>query len=750
MKHPVQPDSLADAAVLTSARSSKDERVGSASDRSHSFSPFNSAQTNLLDQAYQDYCTRCDAGEQVDPDDYCAQYPGFQSSLGRLLQAHRYLENNLALTGAEEVHWPEVGDTFLDYQLVMQLGQGAFARVFLAMELKLGNRLVALKIAEGGAATEADILGRSSHPNIVPVYSTGRDRATGLTVVCMPYVGSATLHDVLDRLKAGNKMPARARVILEASRDLRHPVDPSAQPSVPPRILERGTYLDGVRWLGVQLADALAYLHERHICHLDLKPSNVLLSPAGAPMLLDFNLSSDALQDHVPQGGTIPYMSPEQLEAVVGAASTAPRAASDLFSLGVILYELVTGSHPFGPIPIKASTRELGLSLLERQRAGFVPVRRRNPDVDAALARLIESCISCDIGRRPDSARSLAATLRRSLTPTAQVGRWIGGNPKKTLTVMFACLAIAGTAVALAAVRPPFGERNYAAGILAFQKGNHEEAINRFDAAIDADPESATAAAAYFARGRVYQQWGRIDATKYYLAARDFDRAEKLAPDGRNLAAIGYCETCIPGGSGAAIEHYKRAQKVGFANAELYNNLGFCYMNTGKPKEARKCLDQAIELKPGLQAAYYNRALIQMMDAKNQSALLKHPTASAAFSPDEQKKMADDLAAALRLGLADFQKAVELGPQSGELSFDAACFYATASVGDSGWKEHALQLLTKAVKEQQFNPKRLATEPLLEDLRTEKRFQVLTTHPAPNQPMQRAIRVVDPTSSTTP
>ena len=123
----------------------------------------------------------------------------------------------------------------------------------------------------------------------------------------------------------------------------------------PDAILRKGSYVDGIIHLAVQLADALAHSHGRGICHRDLKPSNVLMTPDGRPLVLDFNLSVDQRVLTAKIGGTVPYMAPEELAVLfekshdTGRRHYDPR--SDLFSLGVIVYELLTGTLPFGAIP---------------------------------------------------------------------------------------------------------------------------------------------------------------------------------------------------------------------------------------------------------------------------------------------------------------------------------------------------------------------------------------------------------------
>ena len=184
--------------------------------------------------------------------------------------------------------------------------------------------------------------------------------------------------------------------------------------------------------LASQLADALAHAHERGICHRDLKPSNILMSPEGRPLLLDFNLSTD---DRFPAGrigGTLPYMAPESLAAVSDTHLRGPLSQhdprSDIFSLGVILYELLAGSLPFGAVPCDRPVEQIASALRQRQVDGAQPIRERNGRVDKRLARLIGSCLALEPENRPRTARELASALRRQLAPRRSAPS-LGGGP---------------------------------------------------------------------------------------------------------------------------------------------------------------------------------------------------------------------------------------------------------------------------------------------------------------------------------
>src|SRR5262249_25943925 len=199
------------------------------------------------------------------------------------------------------------------------------------------GRLVAIKCTSFGAR-EAAMLGRLDHPGVMPIHSIRDIADQNVTVVCMPYLGRATLDQVFRHVHGRPRPTLQAATILEACQDRRLPT------AAAPRILRRGSYLDGVRWLAARIAGALGYLHAKGISHRDLKPSNILLQPDGAPRLLDFNLSADTFLPKAQVGGTLPYMAPEQLEALDHGDPAVLTPQVDIFALGVILYEWLAGS----------------------------------------------------------------------------------------------------------------------------------------------------------------------------------------------------------------------------------------------------------------------------------------------------------------------------------------------------------------------------------------------------------------------
>jgi serine/threonine protein kinase len=613
----------------------------------------------LLDRAYESYCLRCDAGEKPDPDEFCARFPAYQTSLRRLIEAHRFFEENPALLAEEHTaRWPQPGDLFLGFELVRELGRGAFARVFLAEEPALGYRRVAVKISMRGAA-EAETLGRVSHPNIVPVHSVQQDPESGLTAVCMPYLGGATLCDVLDRITSSPRVPRGAEVLAEAINDARAGEETGDSDQKREQALAGGSYVDAVLRIGVQLAEALAWIHAQGICHRDLKPSNVLLSCDGRPKLLDFNLSFDERLATTRLGGTVPYMSPEQLLAMDEEGhpeASLIDARSDVYSLGVILFQLLSAAHPFGEIPLKLSTKDLRRHLLEKQQQGPRPLRSANGQLDRALARLLESCLAYNPLRRPQSAAELAAGLKRSLSRTAQLRRWARMHP--VLAAGICGLAVAGTSLAshVVATREPYAFREQNRGLTAYQQGDYPTAIEHFNRALEADPRLAATA---YTRGRAHQHQRMLKA-----ALDDYTLADSIAPTGVTAASMGYCQTWLNMHE-AAIASYNEAIRRGYAPAAVFNAIGYTYLVAGgsdvakKLEAARRSLDRAIDLDPSMQAAYHNRAVVGLQ-------AIRPP-----FGIREQ-------------AIKDIRRAMELGRESAQLYHDAAYIYAEAGYEDAG------------------------------------------------------------------
>jgi serine/threonine protein kinase len=568
----------------------------------------------LMDRAYDEYLRLREAGQAVDVESFCQRYPALRKSLRKLLAAHRFYEENPDYIAPSDAPvWPRAGHEFMGYGLEAELGRGAFARVFRARERAVGDRLVVVKVALRGAA-EAATLGRLRHDNVVPVLSVHLDPASGFTVVCMPYQGAATLARVLDDFPA--PPPRRAHYLLDAARDDRHPAPEGVPP--PHRRLVRGGYVEAVGHVGVQMADALARVHALGILHCDLKPSNVLLSPDGRPLLLDFNLAFDPnVPDHR-LGGTLPYMAPEQLRAIDPERRGDPKrveARSDLYALGVILFELLTGAHPFGKVPAKLS--DARVHLRDAQQRGPRSLRQLNPQVGRPLARLIESCLAAEPEGRPASAAELAAGLRQALTPWA-VRTWRTSRRAVVAASLLVAVSGSGAAVQQYATMPSPVQQLLQAGQKQLEAGREYEAVASFGKVIQADPELR---AAYFLRARAHHRMRNYEA-----AFADFNNGDPEQKDPVACAYRGFYFSLVSRDHVAALkEHLKVVQTSPSPPAEAWNNLAYSYLmvpvTEKRPQrqqrqqsndvEAKDYLDRALTLDGGLIPARYNRANLE-------------------------------------------------------------------------------------------------------------------------------------------
>lgn len=365
---------------------------------------------------------------------------------------------------------PHAGEEFCGFRLVEELGHGTFAHVYLAKQQALADRLVAVKVSMR-PTREPERLARLQHTNVVPVYSV--HTAAPVQVICMPFLGRRTLADALTgyRRNAGPGLSTRKAHGTRRGSSVagsRSAVGiPSAEPKsstkceVLPidaglRVGDVATVLPILR----QLADGLAHAHERGVLHLDLKPANVLLADTGEPMLLDFNLSYSEMEGkREVVGGTIPYMAPEQLLDLQTRGKGSVDARTDLYSLGVMAFELLTGKHPF---PVTSRTLTEFDCLLDARRKGAPSLRDYNPDVSPAVDSIIRKLLAPNPQDRYQAARDLHEDLTRQLenrplrfakdrSIPERINKWRRRNPKMLVGLAVAAvLSIAGGAGAYA------------------------------------------------------------------------------------------------------------------------------------------------------------------------------------------------------------------------------------------------------------------------------------------------------------
>ena len=381
---------------------------------------------------YEELQARMQAGQQITDQQLHARFPRQANELGKLL-ALVSLPGNATATHFRSATAPRTdvplakpspaalspGDRLGDFQLLTPLGAGTFATVFLAKQLTL-ERLVALKVTTQ-ASNEPQTLAQLDHPNIVRVYDQRQLNDPPWNLLYMEVVPGGTLRDVFSHVR-GTDPNRRTGQLLIHSVD-RHLGSCGAAPpeSSPPRDwFAAAPWPLSVCQLGAQLADGLAFAHSKGVFHRDIKPANVLLTPEGTPKLADFNISfhgGRVGEDPADTfGGSLAYMSPEQLEACHPVLKGAPRQvreASDIYAMGILLWELLCGRRPFPDGDKTSGTLALLQRMIDqRRRVNWSSLAQQLPnDCPASLREVLRKCLQPCQDDRFGSAEELGGTV---------------------------------------------------------------------------------------------------------------------------------------------------------------------------------------------------------------------------------------------------------------------------------------------------------------------------------------------------
>jgi WD40 repeat protein/tRNA A-37 threonylcarbamoyl transferase component Bud32 len=404
------------------------------------------------------------------------------------------------------------------YDVLEELGRGGMGIVYKARQLKL-NRLVALKMILPGShaseqdlarfAIEAEAVAGLRHPHIVQIYDIGEQ--DGMPYFSLEFVEGGTLEGRLN-----------------------------GTPWLSPR---------GAR-LVETLARAIHAAHQQGIVHRDLKPSNVLLTAEDTPKIADFGLAkrlnSDAGQTRTGTiMGTPSYMAPEQAghKKMIGPAA-------DVYALGAVLYELLTGRPPFrGATPLD--------TVLQVVNQDPVPPSQLNATVPRDLETICLKCLEKEPARRYASAEALAEDLRRFLAgehvlarPVGRIeklGRWCRRNPLVAgLTAAVVLVLLGGTVIssffAVQANRraTEVARRLYVSDMLLVQRAWEEEQFDRARRLLDRQEPARTGGEEL--RGFEWYYWDRLcrDGLPVLQGHRWPVQAVAFNTDGSRLASAGF------------------------------------------------------------------------------------------------------------------------------------------------------------------------------------------------------------------
>jgi len=342
-----------------------------------------------------------------------------------------------------------IGETLQEFRVLRCLGSGAFAKVYLALQENL-QRLVALKVSQK-RSEESQTLSQLDHPNIVRVFDERELTEPPVRLLYMQFVGGGTLASCLQQLEGIPPEQRQGRQVLDSIKQhLEECGLEAAAQSEQDSMLAKLDWPATVAWVGSQLAEGLDYAHRRSVIHRDIKPANILFAADATPRLADFNVSFSGITGRAGAaayfGGSLAYMSPEQLEVAIPAASQRKAedldGRSDLFSLGVVLWEMLHGERPWSGQGTPGSWAEALLSELMKRLEPLPqkPLHSRpiNQPSGQILDEQLRRCLAVDRELRPASGRELAAALRLALNPKAArriypqwqgVMKWIAASP---------------------------------------------------------------------------------------------------------------------------------------------------------------------------------------------------------------------------------------------------------------------------------------------------------------------------------
>jgi serine/threonine protein kinase/formylglycine-generating enzyme required for sulfatase activity len=279
-----------------------------------------------------------------------------------------------------------------DYEVLEQIGEGGMARVYRGRSRRTGEAAAIKVISAHSGLSERHLerfhreslnQGRLNHPGIVPVFADGQQ---------------GQWHWIAQELVEGHDLERELRL------QRRDPM-PNDPPSLLPRMGDRERTSKVVETVA-QAAEALAHAHRHGVVHRDVKPSNLLLRPSGRVLLADFGLSRDEAMGNLTRtdeiAGSLYYMSPEQARSLKDRVDH----RTDIYSLGVVLYELLALRRPF-----EAGT---SVELIKRiSESSYRPLRSRAPEVPEALEIIVDRALSRTPEQRFATMAEFAEDLRR-------------------------------------------------------------------------------------------------------------------------------------------------------------------------------------------------------------------------------------------------------------------------------------------------------------------------------------------------
>jgi eukaryotic-like serine/threonine-protein kinase len=538
--------------------------------------------------------------------------------------------------------------TVSHYRILSRIGAGGMGEVYLAEDTKL-DRKVAIKFLSAELATdekakkrlirEARAAAKLDHPNICSIYEVGEE--DGRSFIVMQYVEGETLAARLNR----KPMTLREAVAIAE-----------------------------------QVANALAEAHAKGIVHRDIKPHNIMLTARGQVKVLDFGLAKIRPEKDLNESeaetaifvtesgtvlGTVPYMSPEQVRA------EDLDGRSDIFSYGVVLYEILSGRRPFEA----KSTAEVISAILTQEPP---PLRGQASAVPEGLERLIRKCLEKEPARRYQTMEELTADLslvrrdcetdkiaasiadattaivKAAVTEPSVERRILPGSRVAVATTVIAVLVVAALVYATffrsPVIAPVAGSKSvnsaaydyYVRGkvnVSSENPENNEAAIKLLKKAVDTEPDFAEA---YAALARAYNRksfYYATEAEKKQLNEDAEVAVEKSLALNPDLAEAHYARGLIIWTHDKgfpheqAIQSYKRATELNPRLDEAHHQLGVVYFHIGLLDKGWAEIEKALAINPDNTLARFRFGVINIYKVKYEEALTVFKSIPQEYNP---------------------------------------------------------------------------------------------------------------------
>jgi serine/threonine protein kinase len=497
-------------------------------------------------------------GKNPNIEHYCEKYPQYGDAILSKFITAQFIKRSFE---EEDLSGKQISD----YIILHELGRGGMGMVFLGVQPSL-SRLTAIKVLPPSFAydkealkhfqEEAKIIAKFNHPNIVPIYSIGEEK--GINYIAMGYITGLPLTNIIESLKENEQACyLKARTIKELLQEAPTQKQDELQGSITikrdPKSWDK-SYYNFTATIGAEIADALSYAHQNGISHGDIKPSNILITNEGVPVIVDFGLSKSTKQIHTPKEpeftGTLIYAAPEKIRENIINEKT------DIWSLGITLYELLTFRNPFRESTVKKTVDKI-------KKSCPLPLRHYDKKIPAELEAIVLRCLENKPEQRYASVADISKDLNNYLEskpikakPIGRIGRlqkYIKRNPIIfLLTIAIIVFVITSTYLSFNFIINTWKNKAYT----FYFSGKTDEAIKQCEKVLKFFPSEKKTLI--------------IMGGSYYLKG-EYEKA---------------------------LFYYKRALEIDSNYNETLLGIGDIYYDTGRYDDAVKYFKKAYELSP--------------------------------------------------------------------------------------------------------------------------------------------------------